>query len=87
MKSLLTIMLFALTLTTNSFGQNKAEKAAIEAAAHWLTLVDAGDYPASWDEAAPLFKNAVSKDQWLKMLRATRTPLGKVISRTLKSAL
>jgi hypothetical protein len=40
----------------------------------------------SWDEAAPLFKGAVSKGQWAQMLQATRAPLRKVIFRTVKSA-
>jgi hypothetical protein len=65
MKSLLTVLLFILTLSTTAFCEDKAEKAATESANHWLSLVDAGDYATSWDEAAPLFKGAVSKGQWV----------------------
>ena len=37
-------------------------------------------------EAAPMFKRAVAKDQWAKMLEGTRAPLGKVLLRSVKSA-
>jgi hypothetical protein len=86
MKSLLAALLLILTLSTVSPCAEKPEKAAAEAANHWLSLVDAGNYTASWEEAAPLFKGVVSKDQWARMLQATRAPLGKTASRTLKSA-
>ena len=33
-----------------------------------------------------MFKAAVSQEQWVQMLKATRAPLGKVISRKVKSA-
>jgi hypothetical protein len=85
-KLLLTVLLFILTLSTASLCADKAEKAATESANHWLSLVDVGNYATSWDSAAPVFKGAVSKGQWSKMLEATRAPLGKVISRTVKSA-
>jgi Protein of unknown function (DUF4019) len=87
MKSLLAILFFILTLSTTLLCENKAaEQAATESANHWLAEVDAGRYAASWDAAAPAFKSAVSKDQWAKALASTRSPLGKVISRTVKSA-
>jgi hypothetical protein len=66
--------------------QTASEKAAEHSANTWLALVDAGDYATSWDEAAQLFKNAVSKEQWAGTLKANRAPLGKVKSRQLKSA-
>ncbi len=86
MKSLLTILVLILICTTTSLGEDKAEKAATESANHWLSLVDTGHYATSWEEAAPLFRGAVSKGQWAQMLQATRAPLGQVISRTVKSA-
>jgi Protein of unknown function (DUF4019) len=33
-----------------------------------------------------LFKQAVSQDRWVQMLQAKRAPMGKLLSRTLKSA-
>jgi len=51
-----------------------------------LTLVDSRKYADSWQEAAQYFKGAVSKEQWQSMLHAARDPLGKMLSRKLKSA-
>lgn len=82
----MTVLLFVMTLSTTALCENKAESAATESTNHWLSLVDVGKYATSWDEAAPLFKGAVSKGQWVQMLQATRAPLGKVISRAVKSA-
>ena len=68
------------------FSQTAPEKAAGDSANKWLALVDAGHYATSWDEAAQVFKNAVSKEQWADTLKASRAPLGKMKSRQLKSA-
>lgn len=80
-------MLCALLLiSVMAFSQATPEKAAEDATNNWLAIVDAGNYGASWDEAAELFKNSVSKDQWIGKANAARGPLGKMISRKLKSA-
>lgn len=63
----------------------EAEKAAIEPAQAWLALVDDGKYTEAWEIAAEYFKNAVDKKQLVKSLTAARKPLGKVLSRKLKS--
>jgi len=63
----------------------KAEKAAIKAAKSWLTLVDNEKYPESWEQAAQYFKGAVTKEQWVKAIKAARKSFGKNISRKLKS--
>lgn len=63
----------------------EAEKAAVEAAGTWLELVDSGKYSESWEEAAEYLRNAVSKDNLQSSLRAARKPLGKLVSRKLKS--
>jgi hypothetical protein len=62
-----------------------AEKAAITASGAWLSLVDEGNYAESWNQAAGLFKAAVTKEQWQNTVRAVRVPLGKVVARKLKS--
>jgi hypothetical protein len=62
------------------------EKAAQSAAEAWLSLVDASNISQSWAEAAAPFKRAVDQQGWEKADNAARTPLGKVLSRTLKSA-
>jgi len=62
------------------------EELAVAASEAWLSLVDEGRYATSWNEAAQLFKGAVAKEQWEASLRAFRIPLGRVISRELKSS-
>ncbi len=66
--------------------QQKPEDLAQKTAESWLALVDSGKYAESWDEAAQLFKAAVTKEQWLNALRGSRDPLGKMTARKLKSA-
>ena len=58
---------------------------ALEAAQKWLDLVDSSEYTASWSEAAPYFQNAIAAEQWSTTLQGVRQPLGKVISREVKS--
>jgi hypothetical protein len=62
-------------------GEERAAKAALQ----WLALVDAGKYSESWEEAAQLFKGAVTREQWGASITTVRKPLGKLVSRTLKS--
>jgi hypothetical protein len=62
------------------------EKAAITAAEQWLSLVDSGSYQQSWSKAAAYFRNAITEEKWVQSLRAVRTPLGRLISRKVKSA-
>ena len=64
---------------------NEKEKTAVAAAEQWLSLVDEGKYDQSWKEAAKYFKNAVSQDKWHQSLQAVRSPLGKLISRKMKT--
>lgn len=62
-----------------------AEKASVKAAEAWLALVDGGKYSQSWDEAAEYVKELVSKEIWQNSIKGVREPLGKIISRELKS--
>ena len=64
---------------------DKPEDLAQSAAESWLKLTDAGDAGASWEQAARLFKGAVTKEQWTQALAGVRPPLGKVISRKVTS--
>jgi Protein of unknown function (DUF4019) len=66
--------------------QQKPEELAQKSAEAWLALTDSGKYAESWDEASQLFKNAVTKEQWLEKVKGARGPLGKLLSRKLKSA-
>jgi hypothetical protein len=89
MKSLVQIVLAlgilgALVIVASAAEETK-EDAAVRAADAWLALVDRGDYRESWDDAAQLFKNAITKEQWETQLQAARQPLGKLVSRKVKS--
>jgi Protein of unknown function (DUF4019) len=62
-----------------------AEQKAVTSAENWLALIDRKDTDESWNQAASLFKSAVSLEQWKSAIEAAQIPLGKVISRQLKS--
>jgi hypothetical protein len=66
--------------------QQKPEQLAEQSADAWLALVDSGKSADSWREASQLFKVAVTREKWQDALRASREPLGKLLSRKLKSA-
>jgi hypothetical protein len=63
----------------------EAEKAAVECSQAWLALIDAGKYAESWDEAAEYLRVAVGKEDFQKSLLPVMKPLGKMVSRKLKS--
>ena len=69
-----------------AMAQDKNIEAAKKGSESWLAVVDKGDYTASYEEAASIFKLAVTKEDWLQKVQAARNPLGKVISRKLKGA-
>ena len=81
-------LLFTLLLGICPGGQAqmKPEQLAHQSSDAWLALVDSGKYPGSWQEASQIFKAAVTKEQWQSALRGSRDPLGKMLSRKLKSA-
>jgi hypothetical protein len=63
----------------------QAETAAVAAAEAWLSLIDDQRYAEAWEQAAQLFKGAIQKEQWVRTMEAVRKPLGKTLSRELKS--
>jgi Protein of unknown function (DUF4019) len=77
------ILIFA---TSPARAQQKPEELAQQSAESWLALVDAGKYADSWDQAATIFKSAVTKADWQTKIGAVCAPLGKLVSRKLKSA-
>jgi hypothetical protein len=81
----LTAGCFVALLAGPAMAAEKPEDAAQAAAESWLKLTDAGDYAGSWEQAAKVFKGAVKQADWVKMADGVRTPLGKVVSRKLKS--
>ena len=64
-------------------GSPEKEQAAVASAKKWLNMVDQGKYVESWMEAATLFRNAATQEQWKQSLQAVRKPLGKLLSRKL----
>ena len=87
-----TKVLFAITCVSllllnwlPAFANETSEKRALEASDMWLKLSDSGRYSESWETAAELFRNAISKEQWSQSLNAVRKPFGEVIKRTVKS--
>ena len=84
-KAILIFIILGSLIFTTLQANEVAEKAAVTASSAWLSLVDEGNYAESWNEAAGLFKAAVTKEQWQESLKAFRVPLGKVVARKLKS--
>jgi hypothetical protein len=62
-----------------------AEDAAAAAARAWLDLVDEGRYASGWDAAAPAFQTMMTRNQWDRAVHSVRAPLGRCLSRTLRS--
>ena len=62
-------------------------KPAMGVAEAWLASVDAGNYGASWEAAAPLFREAMPKVKWETTIEGVRAPLGTPINRKLRQAL
>jgi hypothetical protein len=90
MKGIRTILILVSLFLTCGYwhiwADQKAEEVAVAVAQDWLALVDQGAYAKSWRHAAALFKKAVTQEQWEHSMTAFREPLGKVVSRGLKSS-
>ena len=85
-KGLAISLALALTLSGGQIvAADEDTKAAVKAADSWLAVVDKGEYKKSWDDAAAYFKQSINAPGWESALKKTRVPLGKVISRRLKS--
>ncbi len=78
-------LILAYFLAHTGLANPAAEKAAVSASLAWLALVDAGQYDESWQESARLFKAAITIQQWRASMGAYRKPLGRLITRALKS--
>ena len=85
-KRSLTVMILVLAFVPVAAISGEAEDQAVKAAEEWLALVDQGEYEASWEEAAALFKSVVTVEQWRQALNTARKPFGELKSRELKNA-
>jgi opacity protein-like surface antigen len=87
MKSLALAMAAAALLSVSAIAQDSQSTAQAEAAASaWLTLVDAGRYSDSWEQAAGLFKSKISAPTWASAVGGVRAPFGALKSRRLQSS-
>lgn len=62
------------------------EIAAQAAGEKWLGLLDRGEYAKAWDECAQLFRQRVTRQQWVDSLPTTRAPFGAMKSRKVDAA-
>lgn len=84
---LLTAFSYVHANTAQTAAQDQqAIDAAKTAADAWLALVDAGQYKASWEQAAEPLRKSVSVTQWEQAGRAVRMPVGAFQERTLASS-
>lgn len=77
---------FAASIALCAHADDASVAKAKVAAQAWLAVTDTGDGAKSWQEAASLFRGAVTQDIWARSLAGVRGPLGAVKSRTLKAA-
>lgn len=81
-------LLLALVLSTGGpwlCAAETPEDLAQKSAESWLKLLDSGKFEESWTQAASVFKGAITKAQWQQAAQAVVKPLGKLVSRQLKS--
>jgi len=82
----LSLLMLLRATCAQATAQQNSEQLAQQSSESWLALVDSAKYAESWQECAQIFQAAVTKEQWQSALRATRDPLGKLLSRKLKGA-
>ena len=81
----LVVMVLILIAVPAVAASSEKENAAVISAEKWLGMVDAGKYLESWREAAELFRKAVKQEQWKQSLEVARKPLGKLLTRKIKT--
>ena len=86
MKRLMALAIVYSMIASVAVAQDDNTQAAQQSAERWLAIVDKGNYADSYDEAASIFKLAITKADWVQKVRAARGPLGKLESRKLKHA-
>ena len=83
-KALFGALALALTLSGQAAAQGR-EEIAVTGAREWLALVDAGQFPQSWEQAGEIIRNSVTSDRWAASLTGLRQPLGNLTARNLKT--
>lgn len=74
------------TQSARRITERERAQRAVAAAERWVALVDKGDYDESWKQAAAYLRESVPREEWARMLRAGRGPLGKTVARRPHSA-
>ena len=83
---LIGLVLIAMILVRVASGADtRQQEDALAAAENWLTMIDHGEYAKSWQEAGAYFKTAITEGEWVQSMQEVRKPLGKLISRKVKS--
>lgn len=85
LRILMCVVIVSMALAAGALAADKPEDVAQAAAESWLKLTDGGNGAASWEQAAKLFRDVLTKEQWTQALGGVRPPLGKLISRKLIS--
>ena len=85
MRTLTSVMVCLVVVTGSSWATQEPEDTAQTSAETWLRLVDNEAYDESWEEAAALFKAAVTPEQWQGAVSGVRRPLGRLLSRKVRS--
>jgi len=62
------------------------KEAASKIAAEWLKLIDNADYGRAWDECSALFREKVTRQQWVDGIPKNRAEFGKFNTRKLFGA-
>jgi len=87
MKMAALILVAALVATNPALARDDAAQSAAETTTRtWLTLVDSGQYEASWGNAASFFRAAITSEDWVQALSGPRAAFGAVLGRETLSA-
>lgn len=78
-----TVICFGTAQFGHLWAASQTETSAVSAARAWLSLIDGGDYSASWGEDSAYFRGAVTEQNWTTSLNGARKPLGAPTHRTM----
>jgi hypothetical protein len=82
LRLLLVVSLAGIAGTLAIVAATAEEEASTAAGQKWLSLLDDQKYEESWTQAASMFRDQVTQQQWLVSLKRFREPLGPLVSRT-----
>ncbi|VBB46415.1 conserved exported hypothetical protein [uncultured Desulfatiglans sp.] len=83
---LLMIMLMVCFGFNQLMAETDSDETAVSAAEKWLSIIDAGGYSDSWNQASAYFRGAVTQQNWTALLEGVRKPLGKLVNRNILNA-